>query len=105
MLKMNKGCILRGTVLAAALCVTGSASAQERGPELVTAEEGRQAGDKVIAEATKFEVGTIAGATRSEAAGIKMPPTSRMTWELAAPQLDSFGNETVPVFNSAYSGR
>jgi hypothetical protein len=66
---------------------------------------GQQAGDEVIAEATKFEVGAIAGATRSDAAGTKMTPTSHMTWELAAPQLDPFGNETVPIFNSPYSGR
>jgi len=105
MLKMDKRFILQGVVLAAALCVTGLASAQERGLGLVTAEEGQQAGDKVIAEATKFEVGAIAGAARSDAAGTKMTPASHMTWELAAPQLDPFGNETVPVFNSAYSGR
>jgi hypothetical protein len=34
-----------------------------------------------------------------------MAPASHMTWELAAPQLDPYGNETVPVFESAYSGR
>jgi hypothetical protein len=34
-----------------------------------------------------------------------MTPSSHMTWELAAPQLDPFGNEMVPVFTSAYSGR
>jgi hypothetical protein len=102
---MDKGLILQGIVLAVTLCVTGLASARERGPELVTAEEGQQAGDEVIAEATKFEVGAIAGATRSDAAGTKMTPSSHMTWELAAPQLDPFGNEMVPVFTSAYSGR
>src|SRR3954470_810409 len=104
-LKMDKKFILRGVFLAVTLCVTGLASAQERGPGLVTAEEGQQAGDEVIAEATKFEVGAIAGATQSDAPGTKMAPTSHMTWELAAPQLDPFGNETVPVFNSTYSGR
>jgi hypothetical protein len=102
---MGKRDILRGVVLTVALCVTGSASAQETGSELAIAEEGQQAGDEVIAEATKFEVGAIAGATRSNAAGTKMTPTSHMIWELAAPQLDPFGNETVPVFASAYSGR
>jgi hypothetical protein len=104
-LKMDKRFIFRGVILTLALCVTGLASAQERGPGLVTAEEGQQAGDEVIAEATKFEVGAIAGATRSDAAGTKMTPSSHMTWELAAPQLDPFGNEMVPVFTSAYSGR
>ena len=105
MLKMDKKFILRGVVLAVTLCVTGLASARERGPVLVTAEEGQQAGDEVIAEVTKYEVGAIAGATRSDAAETKITPTSQLTWELAAPQLDPFGNETVPVFNSAYSGR
>jgi hypothetical protein len=104
-LKMDKKFILQGAFLAVTLCVTGLASAQERGPELVTAKEGQQAVDEVIAEATKFEVGAIAGATRRDAAGTKMNPTSHMIWELAAPQLDPFGNETVPIFNSAYSGR
>ena len=105
MLKMDKRFIFRGVILTLALCVTGLASAQERGPGLVTAEEGQQAGDEVIAEVTKFDVGAIAGATRSDAAGTKMTPSSHMTWELAAPQLDPFGNEMVPVFTSAYSGR
>jgi hypothetical protein len=104
-LKMDKRFIFRGVILTLALCVTGLASAQERGPGLVTAEEGQQAGDEVIAEVTKFDVGAIAGATRSDAAGTKMTPSSHMTWELAAPQLDPFGNEMVPVFTSAYSGR
>jgi hypothetical protein len=104
-LKMDKRFIFRGVILTLALCVTGLASAQESGPGLVTAEEGQQAGDEVIAEVTKFDVGAIAGATRSDAAGTKMTPSSHMTWELAAPQLDPFGNETVPVFNSTYSGR
>jgi hypothetical protein len=102
---MDKRFIFRGVILTLALCVTGLASAQERGPGLVTAEEGQQAGDEVIAEVTKFDVGAIAGATRSDAAGTKMTPSSHMTWELAAPQLDPFGNEMVPVFTSAYSGR
>src|SRR5688500_10712687 len=102
---MDKKFILRGVVLAVTLCVTGLASARERGPVLVTAEEGQQAGDEVIAEVTKYEVGAIAGATRSDAAETKITPTSHLTWELAAPQLDPFGNETVPVFNSAYTGR
>jgi hypothetical protein len=102
---MDKKFILRGVVLAVTLCVTGLASARERGPVLVTAEEGQQAGDEVIAEVTEYEVGAIAGATRSDAAETKITPTSHLTWELAAPQLDPFGNETVPVFNSAYSGR
>jgi|SRR3954451_6084690 hypothetical protein len=105
MLKIDKALILRGIVLALALCVTGLASAQERGSALVTAEEGQQARDEVFAAAKKFEVGVINGATRSDAAGTKMAPTSHMTWELDAPQLDPFGNEMVPVFNSAYSGR
>ena len=105
MLKMDKKFILRGVFLAVTLCVTGLASAQERGPGLVTAEEGQQAGDEVIAEATKFDVGAITGATQSDAARTKMTPTSHMTWELAALQLDPFGNETIPIFNSAYSGR
>jgi hypothetical protein len=102
---MDKRFIFRGVILTLALCVTGLASAQERGPGLVTAEEGQQAGDEVIAEVTKFDVGAIVGATRSDAAGTKMTPSSHMTWELAAPQLDPFGNEMVPVFTSAYSGR
>ena len=105
MLKMDKKFILRGVFLAVTLCVTGLASAQERGPGLVTAEEGQQAGDEVIAEATKFDVGASADAMQSDAARTKMTPISHMTWEFAAPQLDPFGNETVPIFNSAYSGR
>src|SRR3954454_6378758 len=102
---MDKRDILRGIVLAVTLCVTGSAAAQETRSELVIAEEGQQAGAEMIAEATEFDVGASAGATRSDAAETKMPSTSHMTWELAAPQLDPFGNETVPVFASAYSGR
>jgi hypothetical protein len=30
-------------------------------------------------------------------------PTPRMTWDSTAPELDAFGNETVPIFNSTYS--
>jgi hypothetical protein len=45
------------------------------------------------------------GMAWSDADAMKAVPAPRLTWEAAAPQLDPFGNETVPVFDSAYSGR
>lgn len=105
MLKTNKGCIIGGLVLAASLYITGSASAQQSRPESVTAEEGRQAGDEMTEEARNFDGGAVIATTRSDGVGTKINSTSHVTWELVATQLDPFGNETVPVFNSAYSGR
>ncbi len=63
------------------------------------------AGEEMIAQVARVDAGGIEGMARGGADATKAAPASRMTWESAAPQLDPFGNETVPVFNSAYSGR
>jgi hypothetical protein len=43
--------------------------------------------------------------TKRSIPGAAISPALRMTWDSAPPELDAFGNETVPVFNSTYSGR
>ena len=52
-----------------------------------------------------IDAGGIEGIPRSDTGVTKAVPTFRSTWGSAAPRLDPFGNETVPVFDSAYSGR
>jgi hypothetical protein len=61
--------------------------------------------EEMIAQVARVDAGGIEGMARGDADATKAAPASRMTWESAAPQLDPFGNETVPVFDSAYSGR
>jgi hypothetical protein len=63
------------------------------------------AGEEMIAQVARIDAGGIEGMARGDADDTKAALPSRMTWESAAPQLDPFGNETVPVFDSAYSGR
>jgi len=61
--------------------------------------------EAMIAQVARVDAGGIEGMARGDADAMRAVPASRMTWESAAPQLDPFGNETVPVFDSAYSGR
>jgi hypothetical protein len=113
MLKMLRKNIARSVVLfvglsaglAAGLAIAGMAAAQETGSMAATPGSGGQAGDGMITQVAGMDAGGAKGMARSDADATKAVPSSRMTWESVAPQLDPFGNETVPVFDSAYSGR
>lgn len=100
MLKMVRKNIVGSVVLSVGL------SAGPGFAEVVAApDSGGQAGEEMIAQVARVDAGGIEGMARGGADATKAVPASRMTWESAAPQLDPFGNETVPVFDSAYSGR
>jgi hypothetical protein len=109
MLKMVRKNIVGGVVLFVGL-VTGL-SAGPGFAEMAAAPDsgGRaleeMAVEEMIAQVARVDAGDIEGMARGDADATKAVPASRMTWESAAPQLDPFGNETVPVFDSAYSGR
>ncbi|GEO41839.1 hypothetical protein SAE02_59870 [Skermanella aerolata] len=104
MLKMVRKNIVRGVVLSVALSA-GLGFAGMAAPD-----SGGQAVEEIdveemIAQVARVDAGGIEGMARGDADATKAVPASRMTWESAAPQLDPFGNEMVPVFDSAYSGR
>ena len=61
--------------------------------------------EEMIAQVARIDAGAIDGMAQGDAGAPKAVPESQMTWESAAPQLDPFGNESVPVFDSAYSDR
>jgi hypothetical protein len=109
MLKMVRKNIVRGVVLSVGLSAGLSAgpgfaemaAAPDSGGQAVE----EMAGEEMIAQVARVDAGGIEGRARGDVDATKAVPASRMTWESAAPQLDPFGNETVPVFDSAYSGR
>ena len=45
--------------------------------------------------------GHIGNEQSTRATATTAAPAPRMTWDSAAPELDAFGNETVPIFNAA----
>ena len=105
MFEMIIRCTLQGVILAVGLCVAGTATAQQNGPISAAPEEAQQtAGDITPIGVGGEDAGGISTTKRS-IPGAAISPALRMTWDSAPPELDAFGNETVPVFNSTYSGR
>lgn len=108
MLKMVRKNIVGSVVLSVGL--SAGLSAGPGFAEMAAPDSGRRAAEEMaaeemIAQVARVDAGGTEGMARSDADATKAAPASRMTWESAAPQLDPFGNETVPVFDSAYSGR
>lgn len=109
MLKMVRKNIVGSIVLSVGLSLGLSAGpgfaemAAAPGSGGQAAEE--MAGEEMIAQVARVDAGGIERMARGGADAAKAAPASRMTWESAALQLDPFGNETVPIFDSAYSGR
>jgi hypothetical protein len=103
MLKMVRKNIVAGVVLSVGL--SAGLSAGPGFAEMAAPDSGGQAVEEMIAQVARVDADGIEGMARGGADATKAVPASRMTWESAAPQLDPFGNETVPVFDSAYSGR
>ena len=113
MLKMVRKNIVGSVVLSVGL--SAGLSAGPGFAEMAAPDSGGHAGEEMaveemaveamIAQVARVDAGGIEGMARGDADAMRAVPASRMTWESAAPQLDPFGNETVPVFDSAYSGR
>jgi hypothetical protein len=108
MLRMNTRLAIQVALFSVGLCLAGSATAQE-GASISTAPDGQlQENSQTISVATGIESG---GAINTINTAETFAPerakgsAPRMTWDSAAPELDAFGNETVPIFNSTYSAR
>jgi len=105
MLEMNIRYTVQGVILAFALCVAGAASAQESGSILAAPEKAQRTSSETIPVAAELEAGAGISTTQGNIPGMAISPAPRMTWDSAAPELDAFGNETEPVFNSTYSAK
>jgi hypothetical protein len=105
MFEMTIRCTLQGVILAVGLCVAGAATAQESGSISDAPEEIQQAGGEMTPVAIGGEDAGGISTTMGNVPGTAISPAPRMTWDSAAPELDPFGNETIPIFNSTYSGR
>ena len=105
MFEMTIRCTLQGVILAVGLCVAGTATAQQNGPISAAPEEIQQAASDTTSVGVRGEDAGGISTTKGNLPGTAMSPAPRLTWDATAPELDAFGNETVPIFNSTYSGR
>jgi hypothetical protein len=105
MLEMNIRYTVQGIILAAGLCVAGAATAQESGSISAGPEEIQQAAGEMTPVGVGGENAGGISTTKDSIPGTAISPAPRITWDSAAPELDAFGNETVPVFNSTYSAK
>jgi hypothetical protein len=103
MLEMSMRYTIQGVILAVGLCIAGTATAQESVSISAGSEQAQQASSETIPVAARIEADTGMSGAQSSPSGTAAIPAPHMTWDSTAPQLDAFGNETVPVFNSAYS--
>jgi hypothetical protein len=92
-------------ILAAGLCVAGAASAQESGLKSASPAEIQQATGNIAPVGVEGEDAGAINSPKVDISGAAKSPAPRMNWDSAAPELDAFGNETVPIFNSAYSAK
>ena len=105
MLEISMRHTIQGVILAVGLCVAGTATAQESGSISAGPEETQPAaGDMTSVGVGGEDAGGIS-TTKGNLPGTAISPAPRLTWDSAAPELDTFGNETVPIFKSTYSGR
>jgi len=105
MLEMNIRYTVQGVILSAGLCVAGAASAQESGLTSASPAETQQTAGSITPVSVEGEDAESVSSTKVDIPPAAKSPAPRMNWDSAAPELDAFGNETVPIFNSTYSGR
>ena len=103
MLEMNMRHVIQGIILGVGVSLVGGATAQESGPIPAAPEVVQGTTGEINQVATGAEAGSAISATRSNAP--QTAPVPRIIWDSAAPELDTFGNETVPIFHSTYSGK
>ena len=108
MLETNTRLALQGVILAvgvsvAGMTTAGMTTAQESGSVPAAPEVVQRTTGEIDQVAAGVEAGSAIGATRSNAP--QTAPAPHIVWDAATPQLDAFGNETVPIFHSTYSGR
>jgi hypothetical protein len=103
MLKMSTHYTFQGVILAAGLCIAGTATAQESVLLSAGPEQAQQASSEMAPVTAGIETDAGMSTAQSSAFGTATIPAPRITWDVTAPQLDAFGNETVPIFNSTYS--
>jgi hypothetical protein len=106
MLELNIRYTVQSVMLAVAMCIAGVASAAQESGLISAAPDGiQQAGGDMAAVGVAVSNASGISTTKTTIPETTSSPAPRMTWDLAAPELDTFGNETVPIFNSTYSGR
>ena len=103
MLETNTRRALQGVILAVGVSVAGMATAQESGPVPAAPEVVQRTTGEIDQVAAGIEAGSAISATRSNAP--QTAPAPHIVWDSATPELDTFGNETVPIFHSTYSGK
>jgi hypothetical protein len=105
MLRMNMRPAIQVALFVVGLCLSGSATAQE-GASISAAPDGQlQENNQTTPVTAGIEKAAAINTTGSFTPERAKGPASRITWDSAAPELDAFGNETVPIFNSAYSAK
>jgi hypothetical protein len=87
--------LVPGVILAFGVGVAGAALAQTVAPE-VAPEVAPATIPLMTLEDTRGHTGMEPNTTAPTTAA----PAPRMTWDSIAPELDTFGNETVPVFTA-----
>ena len=84
--------LVPGIILAFGVGVAGAALAQTVAPEVAPA---------TIPLMTLGDTRGHTGMEPNTTAPTTAAPAPRMTWDSTAPELDAFGNETVPVFTGS----
>jgi len=103
MLKMITRYTFQGVILAAGVCIAGTATAQESASLFAGPVQAQQVSGEMVPVTAGIETAAGMSIAQSSASGTATIPAPRITWDVTAPQLDAFGNETVPIFNSTYS--
>jgi hypothetical protein len=103
MLEMNMRHVIQGIILGVGVSLVGGATAQESGPIPAAPEIVQRTTGEVDQVATGIGAASAISAPGSNAP--QTAPAPRIVWDSAAPELDTFGNETVPIFHSTYSGK
>src|SRR5688572_26093904 len=87
--------LVPGIILAFGVCAAGAALAQTVAPEVAPVTTA------AIPAMTLDDANGHTGNEQSTpATATTAAPAPRMTWDSTAPELDAFGNETVPVFTA-----
>jgi hypothetical protein len=87
--------LVPGVILAFGVGAAGAALAQTVAPEVAPVATATI--PLMTLEDTRGHTGMEPNTTAPTTAA----PAPRMTWDSTAPELDAFGNETVPIFNAA----
>jgi hypothetical protein len=105
MSELNIRYTVQSVMLAVVMCIAGVASAQESGSISAAPDDIQQAGGDMAAVGVAVSNASGISTTKTTIPDAASSPASRLIWDSATPELDAFGNETVPIFNSTYSGR